>query len=302
MLKLDNTTISTITSQSDMDEFVNSLELKSDTVIVKPNWVEATTGAHTEAKVIDSLLSSLKNKKIYIVESYTFWRHQQYFEKLEDAFSSKEAQLETGKVHWDFYRQADEWFLKHTGIGEVLKKYNATYINVTNELWADKQSPVFPVPQVLYDLKGSDFISLAKLKGDADYGATLSIKNLFGLYPDPTRLAKYHAESETHLAQHIININKIYTDLFNCYYLVEGVYSASHFDWANQQNTAHFNNLGFICGGQDAVQVDDTALKSIGRQLRGALSNLLTEYQTQIGGTFQTQQIPKDLIINFPRI
>jgi hypothetical protein len=302
MITLDKTTISKITSQSEMDEFVNSLNFKSDTVIVKPNWVEAAAGTHTEAKVLDLFFGSLKNKKIYLIESYTFWRHQQYFEKQQDAFSSKEAQFETGIAHWDFYKQADEWFLQHTGIGEVLKKHNATYINVTNELWANRQSPIELIPQAIYDLKGSDFISFAKLKGDADYGATLSIKNLFGLYPDPTRLAKYHADSETHLAHHIIHINKIYKELFNCHFVVEGIYTATSFDWANKENTKTFFDQQVIIGGPDAIQVDDTALKVIGRQLKGPLSNLLTDYQSQIGGNLQTQQIPNEFKINFPKL
>ncbi len=42
-----------------------------------------------------------------------------------------------------------------------------------------------------------------------------------------------------------------------------------------------------------------TAQEVIGRQLKGPLSNLLTDYQSQIGGNLQTQQIPNEFKINF---
>ena len=300
--KLDQTILGKVTTQAEMDEFVNSLKFKSGIVIVKPNWVEAATGAYTDAKASDLFLGSLKNKKIYILESYTFWRHKKFFESETDEFSSKEAQFETGKIHWDFYKQADEWFLHYTGIDKVLAKHNATFVNVTNELWANRQSPILPVPQVIYDLKGADFISFAKLKGDADYGATLSIKNLFGLYPDPTRLAKFHVDHDSKLAGHIITINEIYRKLFNCIYVIEGIFTSKNVDWNNKENCIVLTDQKLICGGSDAVQVDDTVLKAIDRQMTGPLANLLIDFQKQFGGSFQSQKIPTDYQIPFPKL
>ena len=297
---IGTTTIAKIKTQADMDDFVAALNLRSDTVIIKPNWVEAVPGTHTEAKVLDLFLTSLKAKKKYILESYTFWRHQLFFKKSEDVFSSKEADFETGKKHWDFYRKADDWFLKHEGNDKVLAKHNATYINVTDELWAGNKSPTPLVPRKIYDLRGCDFVSFAKLKGDADYGASLSVKNFFGLYPDPSRFKKFHRENENKLLQGIIDINRTYRDLFNCTYVVEGVYSASHFDWSHTENSMTFPNTGVIIGGKDGLQVDDTALKVVNRKLTGTLANLLIEYKKQIGGTFQTQQVQDNYKINFP--
>lgn len=302
MTQLDQTTLAKIFTQSDMDEFVKSLNLKSENIIIKPNWVETATGTHTEAQVLDLFLGSLKNKKIYIVESYTFWRNQKFAEEGVDSFSSKEADFETGKVHWDLFKAGDDWYLKSTGIADVLAKHQATYINITNELWSEKQSIIPLVPQVLYDLKGSDFVSLAKLKGDADYGATLSIKNFFGLYPDPHRMKKYHGENEEKLLRSILEINKIYKELFNCYYIIEGIYNASSFDWSHKENTVNFSDKGFICGGSDAVQVDDTVLKAIDREFKGPLKNLLTDYQKLLGGQLQTNDIPQDYKIDFPKL
>ena len=302
MTTLGTTTISKIKTQADMDKFVAALGLKSDTVIIKPNWVEAVKGTHTEAESLDLLLNSLTGKKIYIVESYTFWRNQKFVEEGIDSFSSKEADFETGKIHWDFFKEGDEWFLKSSGIGKVLEKHHAKYINITNELWAGRQSIIPLVPQALYDLKGTDFISFAKLKGDADYGATLSIKNLFGLYPDPCRYKKFHQENENKLLPGIVEINRTYQELFNCYFVVEGIYIASHFDWSHPENSATFPNRGFICGGKDAVQIDSTALKAISRKFIGTLENLLPEYQKVLGGQLQTKEVPEDYKINFPKL
>ncbi len=291
--RLDSTTLAKITTQADMDEFVNSLGLTTNTVIIKPNWVDGCLGTHTEAKVLDLFLGSLKNKKIYLVESYTFWRNQKSTEEGEDSFSSSEAQFDTGQKHWDFFKAGDDWFLRNSGIGKVIGKYGITYINVTNELWAGRESPIPLVPQVLYDLQGSDFISFAKLKGDGDYGATLSIKNLFGLYPDPHRMKKYHGENDELIKDSILKINQTYRPLFKHFSIVEGVYFASYVHWSKHIHQVS-QDLGIIIGGQDALQVDDTALKMTQTQPSGSLKTLLVDYQKLFGGNFQSQSIPSD--------
>ncbi|MFA6249992.1 MAG: DUF362 domain-containing protein [Candidatus Shapirobacteria bacterium] len=293
---LDSTAISKIEKQSDMDEFVSSLGLKSETVLLKPNWVDVSLGSHTEAKILDQFLTSLKGKKIYLVESYTFWRTEKSTLGQGDYFSSKEAYFETGKQHWDHFREQDQWFLNYTGIGEVLKKHHTTYLNITSELWQENTTNL--VPKKIKDLHGADFISLAKLKGDSEFGATLSIKNFFGLYPDPHR-KKYHGEDDTKLLQSILEINKTYRQLFNCFFVVEGIFTASHVDWGSK-GLQSFKDFGVIVGGKDGYQVDSYAFKLINRQPLGQLKNLLSDYQKIFGGTFTNQEIPFDYHIEFP--
>jgi len=295
---LDQTTIAKITTQADMDKFVASLGLSTDNIIIKPNWVDGCLGTHTEAKVLDLFLGSLKNKKIYFVESYTFWRNQKSTEEGEDSFSSSEAQFETGQKHWDFFKAGDDWFLKTTGIDKVIEKYKVTYINITNELWAGRESQIPLIPQVLYDLRGSDFISFAKLKGDGDYGATLSIKNLFGLYPDPHRMKKYHGENDELIKDSILKINQIYRPLFNHFSIIEGVYFASYVNWSKHVHRV-FEDLGVIIGGQDPLEVDDTALQMTRTQPSGALKTLWIDYQKIFGGNFQSLNIPSKFIFKF---
>lgn len=297
---LDTTTIAKIRSQDDMNDFVGSLGLTSDTVIVKPNWVDGCLGTHTEAKVLDLFFGSLKNKRKYLVESYTFWRNEKSTMEGKDSFSSSEAQFDTGKQHWDFFKTGDKWFLKNTGVDQVINKYDIAYINVTDELWSGRESIVPLVPQKLYDLKGSDFVSFAKLKGDGDYGATLSIKNLFGLYPDPHWGKYYHGDNDSKIKQSILNINQKYRSLFNFFSVVEGVYFASHVNWTENIHRV-YRDLGVIVGGKDALQVDDTVLKLMSANLDGPLETMLVNYKNIFGGDFQSQKIPSEYKIDFSK-
>src|SRR4030042_4143630 len=107
-----------ITSKNDLKEIIDNLNIKSDIVLIKPNWVGAYSGGYTDAKIIDLLLSCLEGKKVIFLESYTFWRTDKKKEGKGDYFSSKEATLESGKQHWDFFKKMDSWFLKDTGIGD----------------------------------------------------------------------------------------------------------------------------------------------------------------------------------------
>lgn len=179
--KVGSTTLAKISSQKDMNGFVKTLGLKSNKVIVKPNWVQARTGAYTDAKVLDWFLTAL-GKPAIIIESYTFWRTDKYAVSGTDYFSSKEATIETGKQHWEHFKRQDSWFLKATGIDEVLKKHKVEYLNITNEVWAgrtvnprlikkiveEKYPPVhFPelysyVPTKLFKLRGSNLVSFCQ--------------------------------------------------------------------------------------------------------------------------------------------
>ena len=245
--KVGSTTIAKITTQTEMDRFVDTLDLASEYLIVKPNWVQAREGTYTDAKIIDMFLTAAK-KKAVIVESYTFWRTDKYLAGDGDYFSSKEATLKTGKKHWSHFKKQDKWFLSTTGIGKVLKKHKVEYINITNEVWLDniidskkikalveaKYEPIVfkelysYIPKKLFSLKSCDFISFAKAKRELEYAFTLSTKNLFGLIPDPTRYPKYHGDNESLLSQNIRDINKIYRSLFNCSFVVDGVFTASN--------------------------------------------------------------------------
>ncbi|MFA5827791.1 MAG: DUF362 domain-containing protein [Candidatus Shapirobacteria bacterium] len=318
MIKLGSTNISKIFNQSGMDEFVLSLGLTSKKVIIKPNWVDGLEGSHTESKALDMLLTSL-NRPTVVVESYTFWRTDKVFRKEGDYFSSKEATIETGKIHWDFFKKQDEWFLEKEGIDKVLKKHQAEYLNITNEVWSGdvvdsatiksiveaRYPPVESkelysrVPQKLFDLRGSNFISFAKAKKEREYGASLSIKNNFGLIPDPHR-GKYHDgnQPESKVAISILDINKIYQSLFKYHFVIDGIYSVGDMDF-DTFTCQNCQNWGVILGGSNGLEVDHLGLALLNSRFNGPMIEMAKSYKSIIGNFDESilGQIPPELII-----
>ncbi|MEW6033128.1 MAG: hypothetical protein AB1645_09690 [Bacillota bacterium] len=74
------------------------------------------------------------------------------------------------------------------------------------------------VPRALFDLRGGVMVSFAKLKT-----GSWSLKNLFGLIPDPIR-GRWHGEEGQLLGRSIIDISAIYRALFRVAGIVEGIY------------------------------------------------------------------------------
>lgn len=288
---------------TDLTPLIEELSLeKEDTILIKPNWVGAFPGGFTDAKTLDLFLTALQGKRIILLESFTFWRTDKKVQTSEDYFSSREATKETGKQHWDFFKKMDDWFLTSTGIGEVLNKHNAQYINITNEIWQNQiadpnivkeicETRFKPVenthlhetiPQKVFELRGKPLISLAKTKIDSSYGASLSIKNMFGLIPDPTRFVEYHGgESENKLTQSIIDINKIYSSLFSVKYINESVFNYCRMDWETEKSDPIPGN-GLVVAGNHGSKVDKTTLETLNVKLQGPLLDLLSQYAKQI--------------------
>lgn len=292
--------IKKIYSKNDFQDIIDSLDLNGNTVLIKPNWVGLYPGGYTDAETLNLLFSSLKGKKIIIIESYTFWRTDKKRAGQGDYFSSKEATLESGKKHWEFFKRMDKWFLKETEIAEVLYKHHVQYLNITDEIWkgaiADPQkiaslveSKFSPLaikdmyamfPQSLYDLKGIPLISFAKAKIDSSYGASFSIKNLFGLIPDPNRYEKYHGgDPEKLLSRSIVDVHKVYQGLFDVKFVVESVFQYCRMDWTTEKSEKIDGN-GIVIAGDNGCEVDSEAEKTYKVKISGPLSNLLNEYKS----------------------
>ena len=131
----------------------------------------------------------------------------------------------------EFYRSLDLDFLRRTGNGETLEKHHAEYINVTECVWNDDcvpseiitkelssigyvpTNPVFAsyLPKRIYDLRTkATIISLAKIKSqfhDPAVGFSGTIKNIFGLLPDPSRM-KYH------VGENMMGLDTALADIF----------------------------------------------------------------------------------------
>ena len=317
-IKIGSTNIAKITKQADMNEFVKTLGLSSDTLVIKPNWVQARQGTYTDAKVLDLFLTAVDKPAIF-VESYTFWRTDKYAIGGGDYFSSKESFLDTGKKHWDHFKKQDQWFLEASGIKDFLEKHQAKYLNITNEVWEgkvadrekikklveEKYEPVYFkelysfIPQELYQLIGADFISFSKAKKEKEYAVTLSTKNLFGLIPAPRRYPKYHGEDDKLLARSIADINKIYRSIFNCTFIVDGVFTASFAQ--SMEEVACVKDWGVIFGGKNSIEVDKIAEKLLGADISTATVDTL-KLSRGIFGDVDNQilsKIPSKLVIKY---
>ena len=151
------------------------------------------------------------------------------------------------REHWNEFRREDERFLKSTGIQEVLTSHGAQFLNVTEEVWggrtADPQlirsrvEKKYPpihheelystIPQIFLNLENPLFVNLAKFKifnletNQPFY--SLSMKNLFGLIPTPSRQI-YHGNEYDGLARSITDMCTVYCALFPTIHLLEAIH------------------------------------------------------------------------------
>lgn len=318
-LQIGTTTISKIQNQKDIDDFVKSLDIKSNTVLIKPNWVDPLNAGYSESKVLNMFLRSL-NRKVIFIESYTFWRNKKMARQgnKEDYFSSSEAEIDTGRKHWDFFKKQDKWFFKYTKLDKLFKKYNTEYISITNEVWKGDtvKSSIIQniiekeydkvnfkelysyVPKKLFKYKGADLISFAKAKIDRGYGYTLSIKNLFGFIPDPYRINRYHGDNDEYVLSSILDINKIYQSIFNVKFVIDGLFKACEMDF-DSHSTVSYDNWGIILGGDNGLEVDSIGSKLLDTSAKGALKELPLKYGKIFGGFDKSilKKIPKELYL-----
>lgn len=232
-----------IQNKSQFVDVVKSFSIKTKYIVVKPNWVSIDEGEYTEAEILEWLFEALPQEKI-VIESYTPWRGLK--QTLTDKGTELKTDLVEGQKFWDFYKEQDEHFLNKTGIGEVLKKFNAQYLNVTNEYWSGNCVSISEIetlcpdliwkelysyiPQKLFNIrKEVTLISLAKIKLEEENKniiVSLSVKNLFGLIPHPSRREPFHRNNHTEIPQVISDVYKLYTSLFpNTLSINEGIKS-----------------------------------------------------------------------------
>jgi uncharacterized protein (DUF362 family) len=273
---------------SQSSEFIDQIKVfRVDTeyAVIKPNWVSSNPGEYTEPEILDWLLDALPNQKKIIVESYTPWRGLKFAE--DDDHTGQGVTLAGGKKYWDYYKKQDEHFLKTTGIAVVLQKHKAEYVNITNEVWNGNcvepeiiknivtnkgksvkwQELYSYIPQKLFAIRESvTLISLSKIKVEESIPViyiSMSIKNLFGLIPHPSRWIPFHGEDHTPVPEVIKDIYSIYTSVFeNSLWITEGIKTlVRNYCEPNQKIIAH-QNLLFI--GKDAQKVDSEACEAVG--------------------------------------
>ncbi|KKL95592.1 hypothetical protein LCGC14_1853030 [marine sediment metagenome] len=258
--KFGQITIAKVSNSDELKQIMVDPWLKSETIIIKPNWVSAAPAAFIDSKTMRMMLEAL-DSHIVVTESHTHsfnlleegmsftirdkninWK---WFTK-DDGWNWLIENPDWGWFkkggHWDKLKKVDKAFLDEYGFTDLFKEFDVSYINVTDEVWNGRiadptevkrlvESCFNPVqvdklytmvPKKLYDLRGSTFISFTKLK----HYASFTIKNIFGMIPDPMR-PWWHGKNGSRIATSIIDINKIYHSLFNVYGICEALNATS---------------------------------------------------------------------------
>ncbi len=247
-------------------EMIKKLDLKPP-VVIKPNW--GFSVIFTEADILDWTLAAIDGDAL-VVESYGWARCREAVEEKKYGSFSRDA------LH-----KADRWFLRYSGIDKILNKHDVEYLNITEEVWAERivepdtiqtivedsyaplhmQKMASFVPQRLYDLSDGTFLNLAKLKfmGE-DIVISLALKNLFGMIPGPDR-GEFHGEMNKAMNPSIVDMNKIYRSLFKTKGVVEGVFTASRGMTLQPQA---FKNRGVVWICDDTLELDAVVTSHVG--------------------------------------
>ncbi len=220
--------------------------------MVKPNWYSPLKGGFTDAATLETLLAILPGKPI-IIEGYSIDRQNgQAVYRVKGEKVDWRWLLRNPDLSWvqeednlDTMRTQDKWFRDNYGLTDVMERYGCEYLSVTEETLSGRVVEVDAVkrrveanyppveypklygymPERLAAYVGAPLISFGHVKGAGGTFPSLSIKNLFGLIPDPWR-SWWHGPGETRINRSIVDIAKIYAsyfslvgvcESFNCY-------------------------------------------------------------------------------------
>lgn len=254
------------------------------TFLVKPAWFSPHRANFTGARELDLVLGALPSGRRIVVEGHSGGRN----------YGGREITPDNADENREWIREQDRLFLERTGIARVLERHGAEYLNVTEEVWAGRvaaaeevrdaverafargtqETPVQDetlfgvVPRRLFELRGSVLVSLAKLKT-----GSWSLKNLFGLIPDPMRL-RWHGERGELLGRSVTDIASIYRALFPVVGLVEGVYETAVYREGGRHRIVWgeydvVEGLGLVLASWDLVTLDSCCAELFGEDARG---------------------------------
>jgi uncharacterized protein (DUF362 family) len=306
--KFGQTTIARVRDYHELRLMLVDPWLKSETLIIKPNWVTNEPADFTDSDALRTLFEAL-DSHIIVTESFNIARSLNLLKSgMRFIAGDKEANwrwLLKGagwdwiieNPEWDWFKVGEHWkqikkedkaFLDENGFTDLFREFNIDYVNVTDEVWSGRtadpttikravESRFKPVraeklygmvPKKLYDLRGSTLISFSKLK----CYATFTMKNLFGMIPDPHR-AWWHGPNNSRIAGSIIDINKIYRSLFNVYGLFEALNSTAvphnngKFEGIYSGKYNIVDGLGVVAFGRDLVSLDAILCNLAGRSM-----------------------------------
>ena len=241
MTRFGSVKIGRVRSSRGLKHLMKGVLPGSDVYLVKPNWYSPMRGGYTDAAALETLLSALPGKAI-VVEGYSgdrqdgsavYWVHGEKVDwrwllrNLDLGWVLEDGNLET-------MRSWDKWYRDSLGLTDVMERHGCEYLSITEEVLAGRvEDPLrvkkrvearYPgvqysklygyMPSRLAAYEGAPLISLGHLKGAGGTYPSLTIKNLFGLVPDPWR-SWWHGPGDTRLSRSIIDIAKIYSSYFS---------------------------------------------------------------------------------------
>ncbi len=268
----------TVRSPEDLARLLEEAGVGGDRFIIKPNWFDPRPGSQTDARVLDLVLSVLPGKKT-IVEGHSHARND----------LSMKITPENQDAQREWIRRQEHAYLTRLGLYEVMARHGVEYINITEEVWAGRTAPADAVrglveeeygpvahqelygsvPSKLFDLRGQTLIDLARVKmtSPSTRDFSLTMKNLFGLVPPPSRMT-YHDD----LPRSIVDIDMVYSALFDVVGLCEGIYHSVVFWEGGRFATpwSHFDvikDLGLAVCGRHLPTVDVFVARLFGQDL-----------------------------------
>jgi hypothetical protein len=240
--------LSHVHSISDMRELLSSYEF-TETVIVKPNFVDRTPGTYTSPDSLRLLFEAL-DSRIIVTEGHGLIRVLcDEDQGLCFDFNGNERDWSWiprgGWSHfakddnWDWFVEGEHWghlkvqdrkYLDEKGFTDLFREFEVEYVNVTDEIWSgdvvdpsvvktvvdEKYGPLYTeklyglIPEKLYEHRGSTMISFNKFK----HYPTFTLKNLFGFLPEPIR-CWWHGPKNSRMNNSVLGINKLYSSFFD---------------------------------------------------------------------------------------
>ncbi len=286
-MKLGDVVIDRVRTPSDLRKLLPKSCFESEVVVVKPNWFSPHPANFTDAEALRMLLEAV-DARVVVTEAYTLEKHDGSMKFMVEGEEvdwrwimehpswdwAKEADL------WDEIRGQDQWFMDEFGFTDLFQEFGVDYVNVTEEIWRGRianpdtvrdavEARFAPVsneglygflPKRLHDLKGSTLISFGKVKGIGSTFPSLTLKNMFGLLPDPLR-SWWHGPKDERLGGSIVDIAKVYASFFDLYGVCEAIrnVTVSHPEGEVSVPWGRYNifrGLGVVALGPNLVSLD----------------------------------------------
>jgi uncharacterized protein (DUF362 family) len=259
-------------------ELFRMLAVDEGPAIIKVNWFSPYPGQFTDAATLAVACDAIEGEKI-VVEGHAAERND----------GSREITPDNGRENRDWIREQEAAYFARFGLDAVLARDDVTYVNVTDEVWEGRAVRAAEVraaleargaklaleelygalPEKLLAWRGRPLISLARIKvtdpASGTVGFSLSLKNMFGLIPEPSRLA-YHER----LPEAITDVHLLYGTFFRVVGVCEGIFHAVRVNEGGAHDTAwgdrydDVEDLGVVVAGAKAAEADAFAAALFG--------------------------------------